>query len=102
MKRKQANLRDGSEWIDHEDCIVGDEEGIRNLMRACEEALAKGEFFSSELGDYVGVKKLPSDWFKQPKDSNKTILANQILGCVLLMIAALIFFGAYTVIKWFV
>jgi hypothetical protein len=31
----KPQLKDGSEWIDHEDCIVGDEQGLRNLISAC-------------------------------------------------------------------
>jgi len=57
MESKVPKLKDGSEWIDHEDCIVGNEAGIRNLMSACEQALEKGEHYGKGLGDYVGVKK---------------------------------------------
>lgn len=101
MTKPNVNLKDGSEWIDHEDCIVGDEAGLKNLIEACEKALIEGESYSSELGDYVGIKKLSSDWFQDPKDSNKTVMANQILWGILLLLACLIFIGIYTVLQWF-
>jgi len=53
-------LRDGSEWAEHEDCLIGDEEGLRNLMLACKVAIKKGEYYGDDLGDYVGVKRFSS------------------------------------------
>ena len=100
MEDKPPQLKDGSEWADHEDCIVGDEAGLKNLIKACETALEKGEFYGDGLGDYVGVKKLESNWFKDPMDSPRTRYANYVLAVFLLVLALLILIGFGTVIKW--
>ena len=90
---------DGSEWVDHEDCIIGDEQGIKNLINACEKALEKGEYYGSDLGDYVGVKKLDTRWFKSPMESRQTKWANIGLGILLIILGVLIIIGLITVIK---
>ena len=40
--KSNAQLRDGSEWAEHEDCLIGDEDGLRSLILACEVALVRG------------------------------------------------------------
>ena len=57
MEESKPQLTDGSEWMDHEDCIVGDERGLKNLIQACEAALEDGEYYGNDLGDYVGIKR---------------------------------------------
>lgn len=61
MENKPPQHKDGSEWIDHE-------QGLINLVSACNTALEKGEYYGSDLGYYVGVKKLETNWFKDPID----------------------------------
>jgi len=100
MKTRSPKLKDGSEWADHEDCIVGDETGLRNLMSACETALENGEYYGSDLGDYVGVKKLEPRWFEAPNDSPSTRLANTALTVVLIGFLVLTLIGGYSVYKW--
>ncbi len=100
METKPPQLKDGSDWIDHEDCIVGDEEGLRNLISACEIALEKGEYYGSDLGDYVGIKKLESHWFNNPVDSDQTRIGNMCLAAFLVLIVGFIAVGAVTVFKW--
>ena len=101
MNAKSPQLKDGSEWADHEDCIVGDEQGLKNLISACNTALENGEHYESGLGDYVGVKKLETEWFQDPMDSKQTRLANNIgIPIILLIIVAFILIGIVTVFKW--
>ena len=100
METEEAQLKDGSEWIDHEDCIVGNEAGLRNLIKACEVAIEKGEFYGKGLGDYVGVKKKGNSWFKNPVDSLETRSGNIFLGIFILVIVSLTFIGAHSVYKW--
>lgn len=73
MDENKPKLMDGSEWMDHEDCIVGNESGLKNLIKACEVALVNNEYYGNDLGHYVGVKKLDSKYFRtteQPQQSN--------------------------------
>jgi len=93
-------LRHGSEWADHEDCLVGNELGLKRLRDACDVALRDGEYYGSDLGEFVGVKKLESKWFENPKDSKPTRFANQILAFVMMGILVLFLIGAVTVIRW--
>ncbi|MBL4673035.1 MAG: hypothetical protein JKX81_12315, partial [Arenicella sp.] len=69
---KSPHLVDGSDWMEHEDCIVGDEQGLKNLIVACESAIKDGECFENGLGDYVGVKKLDSSFFIETEDPKGT------------------------------
>lgn len=100
METKSPQLKDGSEWADHEDCIVGDEEGLKNLISACNSAIEKGEYYGSDLGDYVGVKKLETQWFKNPMDSQQTRLANIGLAIFIALVVFLVLVGIGTVFKW--
>lgn len=100
MDIKPPQLKDGSEWIDHEDCIVGDEQGLKNLISACNTAIEKGEYYGSDLGDYVGIKKLEAQWFKKPMDSKQTRFANASLAVFLVLILGFILVGFVTVFKW--
>lgn len=93
-------LRRGSEWVDHEDCIVGNEAGLLRLREACDVALRDGQYFGNDLGEFVGVKKLESSWFKSPEDSKSTRLANWFLGPILLVLLALVVIGAIAVVRW--
>lgn len=101
MDIKSPQLTDGSEWMQHEDCIVGDEEGLRNLITSCEEALETGESYGSGLGDYVGVKKLDTKFFVAPQDSPTTKLGLAVVSMVFLGLVALVIVGGYTSINWF-
>jgi len=100
MSDNPPKLKDGAEWIDHEDCIIGDEAGLYNLIKACEVALEKGEYYGNDLGDYVGVKKLDTSWFEDPKDSPQTRYANAAIGLFIFAVVTLLVIGFVTVIKW--
>jgi hypothetical protein len=100
MENKSPQLKDGSEWIDHEDCLVGDEQGLKNLIAACNTAIEKGEYFGSDLGDYVGVKKIETQWFKEdPKDTKKKRFANVGMAFFLMFVFGIFLVGLVTVIK---
>ena len=100
MSEERSNLVDGSEWADHEDCIVGNERGLRALANACEEALKNGEYYGDDLGDYVGVKRMSDEWFKATVKAPQTKFENAILGVGFLTIFALTIVGIYNVAKW--
>lgn len=97
---KPPHLKDGSEWAEHEDCIVGDEQGLRNLVSACHVALESGEYYGRDLGDYVGVKKLESKWFTSPEKPAQSRLAKFALSVFSVLAAVLAVVGAVTVVLW--
>jgi hypothetical protein len=100
MNDDEIKLKDGADWAAHEDCIIGNAKGLKNLKRACEIALEKGEYFGNDLGDYVGVKMLESSWFKNPIDTKVTRLGNLLIGSILIILLIFIIVGGVTVIKW--
>jgi len=100
MDIKSPQLTDGTEWIEHEDCIIGDEEGLRNLISACEKAIEDGESYSGGLGNYVGVKKLETSFFVEPEDSPTTKLGLAVVTVVFFGLIALVLVGGYTAINW--
>ncbi len=96
----EANLRDGGEWADHEDCIIGDEAGLRSLKRACEAAISHGQYFGNDLGEWVGVKKLDSAWFRAPVDSTLTRVGSAAIAFVLLAVLGLAAVGLFSIAAW--
>lgn len=100
MDIKSPQLTDGTEWIEHEDCIVGDEQGLRNLISACEKAIKDGEYYGDGLGNYVGVKKLDTSVFVEPEDSPTTKIGLAVVSVVFLCLLALVFVGGYTALNW--
>ena len=51
----QPKLMTGAGWPEHEGLIVGNEQGLRNLMAACQQALESGVCISSKLDDFFFV-----------------------------------------------
>ena len=96
-----SHLAHGSEWVDHEDCIIGNEAGLKALRDACDIALREGTCFRNDLGEFVGVKRLESSWFNNPQDSRPTRFMNRVFALFLVLVAALVLIGAFTVVKWF-
>jgi len=100
MKPKPPQLKDGSEWAEHEDCIIGDEAGLNNLINACKAAIEKGEYYGNDLGDYVGVKRIKGNWFNDPVETSQIRYSNIGLAIFLIAIVLLVLVGIGTVLKW--
>ena len=100
MDIKSPQLTDGTEWIEHEDCIVGDEQGLINLISACEKAIEDGEYYGDGLGNYVGVKKLDTSVFVEPENSPSTKFGLAVVTVVFFGLLALVFVGGYTALNW--
>src|SRR5690606_12853118 len=98
--QQKSQLKDGSEWIDHEDCLIGNDVGLRNLIKACEIALEDGSYYGNDLGDYVAVKKLASNWFTEPMYSSQTRYQNYGIVAFFIAMIMLVFIGFGTVIYW--
>jgi len=64
-ERTHAHLTHGSHRPELEDQLVGNEAGLRNLIRACERALEDGDCQAIDLGEFSGVVKKESSWFTE-------------------------------------
>ena len=95
-----GHLRDGGDWAEHEDHLIGDADGLRNLMHACEAALRDGEYRGQGLGDYVGVKRLESDWFGEPSEAHGSRLALTSCIVALIFLGFLVLLGVFTLVQW--
>jgi hypothetical protein len=96
----RPELRDGGEWAEHEDLIIGNEEGLRRLRDACDIALRDGEYSKGDLGEWVGVRRIDTGWFKHPEDSMATRVGNKLIGPVLLGILGVLLVGLVTIADW--
>ena len=92
-----GNLCDGSNWAIHEDHLVADEAGLKNLIRACEEALENGEFQGDGLGEFTGVKKLETKWFEEPEDESGSSFCGFVVCAALLLFLFFAVVGVYRV-----
>ena len=99
MGGRKPYLRDGSDWAEHEDHLVGDERGLRNLMAACDAAIENGEARRKDLGDYVGVKCLSPAFFEKPDEVGSSFETGMLVVMVVLAVA-LMLIGLYTVGTW--
>jgi len=79
MQELDPQSKDGSDWQQHDRCIVGDEAGLKNLIKAYEKAIESGEYVGSGLGDYVGVKKLASQVLAEHQEHKATPFVLAIL-----------------------
>jgi hypothetical protein len=96
-KDMSFQLKDGCEWSDHEDCLIGNAKGIEALRDACDLALKDGAYYGSDLGDYVGVKVLENAWFDNPEESASSNLANLIGGSVVVVLLVTLAVGLFTI-----
>ena len=99
MKARSPYLKDGSDWAEHEDHLVGDEAGLRNLIAACESAIENGKAQREDLGDYVGVKCLSPAFFEEPDEVGSSF-GTGILVVMVVLAVALMLIGLYTVGTW--
>ena len=99
MKAGSPYLKDGSDWAEHEEYLVGDEAGLSNLIVACEAAIENGEARREDLGDYVGVKCLSPAFFEKPDEVGSS-LGTGILVVMVVLAVVLMLIGIYTVGTW--
>lgn len=86
----------GSGWPEHEGLIVGNEQGLRNLIDACQQALETGECLRPDLDDFSGVRRLSEDWFEEshrPASSVSTFV-------LLVVVITLGVIGFGTILRW--
>lgn len=101
MSSENGNLYYGEDGTEHEYAIIGDEDGLKKLRSACDEALKSGEFCGAGLGDFTGVKKVESETFEDIERNNDS---TDFIGVVILVVIIAIFVfaavGVFATIKW--
>ena len=70
----------GSDWPEHEDFLIGNEEGFRNLISACEEAMKSGEAKSDSIGEFVGVRLVDAEWAERQNSSTNSLFGKVVGG----------------------
>lgn len=100
MKSESPKLRDGAEWSDYLDHIVGNETGLKNLINACEKALEEGEYYGEDLDSYVGVRRFDDEWFENPRRSKADRIGNFLLPVILITFVLSAVIGFITIIRW--
>jgi hypothetical protein len=96
----EPELRDGAEWAEHEDLIVGNEEGLRRLRDACDIAIRDGECIRGDLGEWVGVRRMPDAWFDMPQESFPTRVTNKLIAASLAGAVIVFLVGCVSIVRW--
>ena len=76
-----------------------DKQRLASRIKACESALKDGEYLGGNLGEWVAVGKMDSDWFKNLQDEPQTKFQNVILASVLLAPTGLVVVGLVATIR---
>ena len=84
----------------YEDSIIGNAEGLRELLSAVEEALENGES-NSFVGEIGFIHRKPDDWFPPEESSSLGFFGGVLFFGVAAVFISLIAIGFYTVITWF-
>ena len=93
-------LKDGSDFQINRH-IVGDESGLRNLIHACEKAIAQGEYIGNDLDDFNGVTKLETEFLKNNQESKTTPFVLTIFSIVVVFLIFLVVLGFKSFLNWF-
>ncbi|GLR71245.1 hypothetical protein [Agaribacter marinus] len=73
MQKNSPQLQDGADFQGYEREIVGNEEGLKNLINACEYAIINGNYSGNDLGTYRGVTKKNDKFFEDNEESKWTL-----------------------------
>ena len=92
----------GSDWPEHEDFLIGNEEGFRNLISACEEAMKSGEAKSDSIGEFVGVRLVDAKWAERQNGSTNSLFGTVVGGVLVVAFFACLLVGLFTIVSWFV
>ncbi|WP_345973267.1 hypothetical protein [Sulfurimonas diazotrophicus] len=94
--KKNAFLGYGQTGED-EDFLVGTEESLKNLIKACQTALEKGECEDFELGKFAGVKLVDESYYHEDKE---TFIGKLIGSIIMTLILSSMIVGFVTILKW--
>ncbi|MCE2029564.1 hypothetical protein [Sessilibacter corallicola] len=94
------HLKDGSDYQMNR-YIVGDESGLKNLIKACEIAIEKGECINLDLDGFEGVAKYDAKFLKDNQESQSTPFILGALSVILMFILFLVLLGFINFLAWF-
>ena len=100
MKNSMPQLKDGDDYQLNR-MIVGDEEGLKNLIKACEIAIESGECLSEDLDNYNGVCKRDTEFLERDNESKLTPIVFAIIVSLFAFSLFLIVIGFVNFITWF-
>lgn len=72
---------------EYEDWLIGDEESLRKLIKACEIAIEQGEYMEGPIGDFSGIKMETNEFFDtaDPEISIFGKIAALLIFCIVLL-----------------
>ena len=98
--KKESKLQDGFDFQGYERQIIGNEQGLLNLIEACKKAIDSGSCQSKNLDNYQGVTKVDDTFFEEKESSNSLVITTIFIAVVLSM-ASVFLIGIVTIWQWF-
>ena len=84
-----------------EDFLVGTEEGLKNLVDACQIALEKGECVDYALGEFAGIKLVDDSYYQEDNETVGTWFLNKFtVPIIVLLFVCSLVVGFVTIVKW--
>ena len=94
MDEKHGFLELGEAYPGQDGLLIGDEEGLKRLRQAIDVALEQGECLDRPLGEFGGVRMLPSEFFtEEPADDDGGSWACLMILLLFLILMAIFLIG---------
>jgi len=85
---------------EQEDSLVGTEEGLQNLISACQIALEKGIYESDDLGSFRAVEIVNENYEVYEESNSSFLFGLFVLPIIVMSIFGIFFLGLGRVIGW--
>ena len=84
-----------------EDFIIGTEEGLNNLINACQIALKSEETSCIKLGEFYGVKKVEETYWEEENSTiTSWLLDKTVVPVIVILFVSSLLVGLVTIVKW--
>jgi hypothetical protein len=97
---EEKNILLSQGYDEEEGCLIGTDEGLKNLIISCQTALEKGDCRTEDLGDFYGIVKVKEDYFDTGESNLKILTRVFMIPIAILSVLVVFFIGATTVFKW--
>ncbi len=99
MDEKPGYLELGEAYPGQEGFLIGDEQGLRRLRQAIDVALEQGECLDMPLGEFGGVRVLPTEFFTEEEAYEECgSWACLLILLLLLVLLAIFLVGLYVTV----